>query len=346
MPDANTTAVPDDRFRNKWRATILSPIPGLLLTGVIATAAFGLHKVPILANFSPMILAVLIGLLIRNLIGLPRFTHAGVAFSAKKILRLGIILLGMQLTVGQIATLGTTGVVIVTASLVATFVFTVWLAKLIDVEPRLACMIGAGTSICGASAAVATHAVVGGSDDDISYALASITVLGTIAMFVYPPLAILLQLDAEEYGLWSGASIHEIAQAVAAAFQQGARAGEFGTLAKLWRVILLAPLLLSLAFYLSYVAGASRALVKPPIPWFVFGFLAVIGINSALTVSTESRARLMAGTSFLLSMALAGMGLDAHAKRILQKGWPPFILAIAATLFISAFSLLLIKLFR
>jgi uncharacterized integral membrane protein (TIGR00698 family) len=346
MPKTDNNTAPSDSIQSNWHSALLSPMPGVLLTSSIAAAAFRLHQLPVLVNFSPMILAVLMGIFIRNVIGLPPGTHSGIAFSAKKILRLGIIVLGMQLTLGQITTLGATGALIVAASLAATFLFTVWFAKVIGVEANLACMIGAGTAVCGASAAVAAHAVVGGSDDDVSYALASVTVLGTIAMFVYPSLATLLHLNAHDFGLWSGASIHEIAQVVAAAFQQGQHAGEFGTLAKLWRVTLLAPLLITLGFYLSFFGSVTKASVKPPIPWFVFGFLAVIVINSALTVSTQTRTLLMTCTSFLLSVALAGMGLDAQAKRILQKGWRPFVLAIAATLFISAFSLLLIKLFR
>lgn len=344
MQNTRAPRTPTAAVRRRWRSALL-PIPGVLLTGAIAATAFGLRQISGLATVSPMILAVLAGILIRNTIGLPSGAQAGITFSIRRILRFAIILLGMQLTVGQIIALGAGGAAIVAASLAATFVFTVWFAKLIGVDVNLAYLIGAGTSICGASAVVATNAVAGAEDDDVAYAVASVTVLGTVAMFAYPPLAAAIGLNAREYGLWSGTSIHEIAQVVAASFQHSQSAGEFGTLAKLSRVMLLAPLVLAIGFYLANLESAARPATKPPIPWFVVGFVFVIGANSLLNISSETRAWLMTCTTFLLSVALAAMGLETQLSRILGKGIRPFALAVAATLFVSIFSLLLITMF-
>ena len=112
-------------------------------------------------------------------------------------------------------------------------------------------MIAAGTSICGASAVIATNTVTNGDDEDVAYAVACVTIFGSVAMFAYPLLPTLLHLDPHAFGLWSGASIHEIAQVVAATFQDGKRAGEFGTIAKLSRVMLLAPVVIVLGWLAS-----------------------------------------------------------------------------------------------
>lgn len=325
-----------------WTKDIPATLPGLLLTFTIAATAFVLRHVPGLAGFSPMILAVLIGILVRNTVGYPAAAQPGIAISIRRVLRFAIVLLGMQLTVSQVMALGINGALIVTASLSATFAFTVVMASAIGVDRKLAFLIGAGTSVCGASAVVATNAVAGAQQDDVTYAIASVTVLGTVAMFVYPPLATMMALNPHDYGLWTGASIHEIAQVVAASFQYGHYAGEFGTLAKLSRVILLAPLVLSLGFFVMRSSGPGRPTAHPPVPWFVFGFLAIIGINSLLDLSENLRASLMVCTSFLLSVALAAMGLETQINRIRAKGLRPFLLAMSATLFISMFSLLLI----
>lgn len=211
-------------------------IPGIAVAGTIALIAYGLRHIPGLGAFSPLILAILIGILVRNLVGTPSFARAGISFSLRHLLRLAIVLLGFQLTLGQIAELGTTGLLIVATTLLATFAFTVAAGRTLGVDRKLSELIAAGTSICGASAIIAANSVVEGSDEDVAYAIACVTIFGSIAMFVYPLIPGLLHLDFQAYGLWSGASIHEIAQVIAASFQNGQRAGEIGTVAKLARV--------------------------------------------------------------------------------------------------------------
>ena len=116
-------------------------------------------------------------------------------------------------------------------------------------RPQAGQLIAAGTSICGASAVIATNTVTRASDEDVAYAVASVTVFGSVSILLYPALAGLLQLTPHAFGLWAGASIHEIAQVVAAAFQNGTEAGNFATIAKLGRVMLLAPMILPLSYY-------------------------------------------------------------------------------------------------
>src|ERR1700676_2583057 len=223
-----------------------SRLPRLFLTSIVAGAACAVRQLPGMATFSPMILSIVIGIAFHNIVGTAAWAKQGVTFSLRRLLRIAIMLLGLQLTATQVIEVGGRGLGIIAATLLATFAFTVWLGRVLGVERKLAQLIAAGTSICGASAVIATNTVTDAHDEDVAYAVACVTVFGSIAMFAYPLLPGLLHLDPRGFGLWSGASIHEIAQVVAAAFQDGQQAGEFATVAKLSRVMLLAPMVMAI----------------------------------------------------------------------------------------------------
>jgi uncharacterized integral membrane protein (TIGR00698 family) len=186
--------------------------------------------------------------------------------------------------------------------------------------------------------------VTNARDEDVAYAVACVTVFGSVAMFSYPLLPGVLHLDAPAFGLWSGASIHEIAQVVAAAFQDGQKAGEFGTIAKLSRVMLLAPMVIALGLIASRTSKQGATSGRPPMPWFVLGFVALVGVNSVVVIPTEARVWIVAVTTFLLSVALAAMGLETDIGKLAARGFRPALLGALAFLFISGFSLTLIKL--
>ncbi|MGJ5177939.1 YeiH family protein [Bradyrhizobium oligotrophicum] len=322
-------------------------MPGLALSAAIAAGAFGLRLLPGLGLFSPMILAIVAGMALHNIVGTPRRAKPGVTFAMRRVLRTAIILLGLQLTATQIVEVGARGLGVIALSLTGTFLFTVWMGRLLGVDRKLAELIAAGTSICGASAVIATNTVTRAPDEDVAYAVACVTVFGSIAMVAYPLLPTLLHLDAHAFGLWSGASIHEIAQVVAAAFQGGQQAGEFGTVAKLARVMLLAPVVLTLGLLATRRArhaGHGHAGAQPPLPWFVFGFIALVAVNSLITVPAEAKTVIVTATTFLLSMALAAMGLETDFGKLKAKGLRPLALGLAAFLFIASFSLMLVKL--
>jgi uncharacterized integral membrane protein (TIGR00698 family) len=328
---------------------IMATLPGLLLAAAVAISGYLLRWLPGMTTFSPMILAILLGMAFHNLIGTPAIAKPGVSFSLRRLLRIAIILLGLQLTVTQVIEVGGRGIGIIAATLVATFAFTVWMGKLLGVDRKLAQLIAAGTSICGASAVIATNTVTDAPDEDVAYAVACVTVFGSVAMFAYPLLPRLLHLDPHGFGLWSGASIHEIAQVVAASFQGGQQAGEFGTIAKLSRVMLLAPTVIALGSLAAWNAtkngpAAVESSARPPMPWFVLGFLALVGLNSLITIPSEPKIWIVAATAFLLSVALAAMGLETDVRKLAARGIRPALLGALAFLFIASFSLALIKL--
>ena len=337
LPAAHEAASP--------RRLNLSIVPGLLLTATIAATGFALHALPGVGTFSPMILAIVIGIAFHNLVGTPARAKAGVTFSLRRVLRFAIILLGLQLTAQQVAEVGPKGLGVIVLTLFATFVFTKWLGKMLGVERKLAELIAAGTSICGASAVIATNTVTNAHDEDVAYAVACVTVFGSIAMFGYPLLPALLHLSPHAYGLWAGASIHEIAQVVAATFQDGKAAGDFGTIAKLSRVTLLAPVVITLGFLARTGAAGhgQHRRTAPPIPWFVLGFIALVGVNSVVTLPGTFKFAIVMLTTFLLSMALAAMGLETDIRKLRAKGLRPLLLGFASFLFIASFSLALVK---
>ena len=326
---------------HSMQSSFLAILPGVALTFAIAVVALLLRMIPGVATFSALILAILIGIAFQNLVGAPAICRPGIKFSMRRILRFAIILYGLQLTLTQVASVGVVGFLAISCSLAATFLFTVQMGKLIGVEPKLAELVGAGTAVCGAAAVVATNTVTEGSEEDVAYGVACVTAYGTIAMFLYPLLPQLLHLDARSYGLWTGTSIHEVAQVVAASLQNGQVSGDFGLIAKLTRVALLAPLVLSLGFVRSRSRGESHA--SAPAPWFVFGFLAVVVLNSLVTIPADVKSGLIQSTPFLLAMATAAMGLETDIRKLMAKGFRPFLLGGMASIFVALLALTLVK---
>ncbi|MFM7800509.1 MAG: YeiH family protein, partial [Planctomycetota bacterium] len=182
--------------------------PGLALGAAVAAAGFGLKwsGLPGLSTLSPLMLAILVGMAVRNTVGRPEGARPGLAFALRTPLRLGIVLLGLQVTLTEILGIGVAGLALLAFALISTFLFTVWLGERLGVAPGLTQLIAAGTGICGASAIVATNTVVRDNDESVAYALATVTLFGTIAMFAYPVLGGWLPLSDRGYGLWTGAS--------------------------------------------------------------------------------------------------------------------------------------------
>jgi uncharacterized integral membrane protein (TIGR00698 family) len=325
-----------------------SSVPGLFLTATIAAAAFGLRNLSGITTLSPLIVAIVLGIAFHNTVGTPAAFKQGVVFSMRRVLRFAIILLGLQLSLSQVVEVGGAGLAIIASTLAATFLFTVWLGRRLGVERKLSELIAAGTSICGASAVVATNAVTRASDEDVAYAVACVTVFGSASMLLYPVLEGLLQLTPHAFGLWAGASVHEIAQVVAAAFQNGVDSGNFAMIAKLSRVMLLAPMILALSCFSAgkpqtdRIEGSKRRSV--PVPWFVLGFVVMMLLNSIDVIPHPEKAWLVQTTTFLLTVALAAMGLETDVGKLRAKGGKPLLVGAGSWLFISAFSLVLVEL--
>jgi uncharacterized membrane protein YadS len=161
-------------------------LPGLFLNSVIAGAAFAIRQLPCMATFSSMILSMVIGIAFHNIVGTAAWAKQGVTLSLRWLLRISIFPLGLQLTSSQVIGIGGGGLGIIAAIVRACFAFTIWIGELLGVEPTLAQLIAAATSICGVSAVIATNAVTNAHDEEVAYAIACVTVFGSVAMFAHP----------------------------------------------------------------------------------------------------------------------------------------------------------------
>jgi uncharacterized integral membrane protein (TIGR00698 family) len=292
-------------------------------------------------------IAVVLGVMVRLIIGAPAKTRPGIQLAQKGLLRLAIILLGVQLTFAEIAAVGGPVLIVITATVVFTFGFTQLLGRWFGIDEPLTHLIAAGSSICGISAIVATNSVVKTSDEDVAYAVATATALGSVSIFLYPVIADALSLQSSLYAVWAGSSLHEVAQVIAASFIQGEEVGEFAVVVKLTRVLMLAPMVLALGWALGVAkrraSGANYStaelLRELPLPLFVFGFVAMAAINSTGVVPGDVRSAMTLISIFLFAMALAALGLETDLRKLRDKGPGPLLLAALAWVFVSAFSL-------
>ena len=314
-------------------------LPGFAAALAIAIIAVLVGHFTKIAVMSPLILAVLVGMVAGNIYRLPKPFHKGLSFSSRTILRFAIGLLGLQLSVAQIAAVGVEGVLVVVCVVAITFIGISWIGILVGIDAKLACLLAAGTSICGASAVAAMSTVNQASEEDVTYAMATVTAFGTVLMFFLPAAGHWLELNAAGFGVWAGASIHEVAQVTGAAFQFSESAGETGVIIKLMRVLMLAPLILAWSVW-----SRSRSSVKsenasvPEFPIFVLGFIAAVVVNSMIPIPVETRATLMGITTFLMSVALAALGLQTNFSKLTAKGVAPLMLGAFGTILIVSLS--------
>ncbi|MBE2276735.1 MAG: YeiH family putative sulfate export transporter [Rhodobacteraceae bacterium] len=310
-------------------------LPGLVLTFCLAaTATIGWRLLGQPALLGPLVLAMLGGIILGNagLVG-AEFTP-GARFAMRPVLRAGIVLLGFNLTLADLGGLGLGGLAMIVALVATTFLAVRWMGRLLGVSPQLRELIAAGTAICGASAVLGVNTVTKARDEDVAYAVACVTIFGSIAMVLYPVLQGMLGFDEHAYGLWAGSSLHEVAQAVGAGFSVSDTAGETATVAKLGRVILLAPLILGLGFARSIGKGGEATVQV--IPWFVFGFLLAVVLNSVLPLPEDLISAFRQASSFMLAMALCAMGLETRVRRLFAEGLRPLVLGLFGSLLISA----------
>ena len=348
---------------------VRSLVPGVLLAALVALLSIGLAQVGWLqANgISALTLAIVLGIAAGNSV-YPRIAAGstqGVNFSKQTLLRLGVVLYGIRLTFQDIQHVGFAGVIIDTVVVCSTFALA-WLlgTRLFGLDRRTAMLIGAGSSICGAAAVMAAEPVVRGRSDQVTVAVSTVVVFGTLAIFLYPALYHLnssyhlLGSDSPSaYGLFAGSTIHEVAQVVAAGRAIGEQAAATAVITKMVRVMLLAPFLLALSVYLSRekqpdqapspasvpardqahnsahnpTRDASRAKPRISIPWFALGFIAVTGLNSLVALPAQLTAITIQFDTFVLAMAMAALGLTTHVSAIRSAGVRP--LALAAVLF-------------
>ena len=291
-------------------------------------------------GLSSLTLAILLGIILGNTL-YPNFSEQlsnGVNFAKGQILRLAIIFYGFKLTLTQVASVGMPAVMTDALVLTSTFLLTYWLGtRWLKVDKQTTLLIGSGASICGAAAVIAAEPVVKAEAHKVTIAVATVVVFGTIAMLLYPFLYQLgwLQpwLNAQQYGIYTGSTIHEVAQVVVAGNAVSTEVGNTAVVTKMIRVMMLAPFLLILSFTLTAASsknGEKLSLMKRvqqvKVPWFAFVFILVVLLHTWVPMTASFERSMVMLDDVLLTMAMFALGLTTRLSAIKQAGVKPLIL--------------------
>ena len=316
----------------------LSRLWQLLPVAAAAGLCMYLAALPALARngVSPLTLAIVLGMALGNTVAAPHLPRIaeGIAFSKGRLLRLGIVLYGFKITWTQLAFAGWPALFADVGVVCGTFALALWLGRRLDIDRDTAALVGAGSAICGAAAVLAAQPVLKAKEADVGVAVATVVVFGTLAMFVYPLLAALLLpsvADADacfSWGIYTGASVHEVAQVAAAGAAVSPQVADVAVITKMIRVLLLAPFLLALPWLMRRFGGGTAAQGGAlALPWFALGFLGAVAANSLLPLPPTVRHALLTTDTFLLTAAMFALGLGTHWQSIRQAGVRPLLLA-------------------
>lgn len=312
-------------------------LPGLLLVALATAAAIGLARLVPSLNASTV--AVVLGALVVNA-GLHHpMLQAGTHYAAHRLLRIAVVLLGLQLGLPQLLGIGVGGLAVVVATVTITFAGTRLLGRMLGLSPARSLLIATGFSICGASAVAAMREVANGDDEDTAVAVALVTLCGSIAIFLLPALREPLALGPAAFGSWVGASVHDVGQTVATAHRVPGSLTQ-AVVVKLTRVVLLAPLVAGAAVAArrrgtaAPVPGASGR--RPPlVPLFVVGFLAAIAVTSAGVLPAAAVHAATAVQGDLLTAALFGLGTSIHVGKLVRTGSRSLLLALGSWILVA-----------
>ncbi|HKG02468.1 MAG TPA: putative sulfate exporter family transporter [Conexibacter sp.] len=319
-------------YRASRRFDVALAPAALALAGIVG-ASFALAAVVPAATpaLGAMALAMLAAPAVRRLPG----ALAVARLASGSLLRAGVALLGLRVATGDIAALGLAGVALACITVLVTLGGTVWVARRLQVQQGLALLIGAGSAICGASAIAAVASATDGEEEDVGYAVATVTVLGTASMLAVPLVATLLGLSPCDAGLWAGASIQEVAGVAGAGAAIGPAALTVATIVKLTRVLLLAPVVALLA---SGRAGRGAVCI----PGFVIAFVAFAALRAVAAPPAALLDVAGVASAVLLATGLAGLGLKIDAAALRGAGVRPLLLGLAGALLAAGSSLLVV----
>lgn len=312
---------------------------GLTLVAILTLIAYvvGQTQFAIQINLSTLTLAILFGMLIGNTFypKLAVSAQAGVQFAKGTLLRLGIILYGFRLTLQDIHQVGLNGIAADAIMLMSTFTITCWIGiRYFKIDKQIVYLTAAGCSICGAAAVMATEPVVKAQSHKVSVAIALVVIFGTICMFLYPQLYHLFTaLSAHQFGIYIGSSVHEVAQVYAAGSNINPEVANQAVITKMIRVMMLAPFLLVLSWFLQRNAQ-HQASKKIQIPWFALGFIAVALFNSLNLLPSILHDGLIQLDTLLLMAAMSALGLTTQVTAIKQAGAKPLLLGAVVCLWL------------
>ena len=329
--------------------------PGLVVSVLLATAAFMLADQPFVKDtlhLSALLLVILVGMALRSVMSVPAWADPGVRMAQRPVLRWAVAGLGFRLSLGEIARIGAPALVVVVTSTAAALLFGWWAGRRLGLNDRLATLLSVGGGICGASAVVAADSVVQADKRDSALAVGVITLLGTLGIVLYPILGRAAGMGDFLYGVWDGASLHEMAQVVAAGATFSKEATSVATVVKLTRITLLAPVVFFLAWRArrAFVAAAAAApgtsdrpeAGKAPkvslVPWFLVLFVIFAAINSTGWLPSPLVQQVQRADLWLLCVGMAGVGLQTSFAELGRAGWAPIAAGAAQWLLLALMS--------
>jgi uncharacterized integral membrane protein (TIGR00698 family) len=339
--------------------TPLSVLPGLALVAVVAWAARYAHgRVPphVAKLVGEVIFAVLFGLIVANVLRLPKFVQPGIAFAFKTLLRAAIVLLGATFSFSAALSIGGRSLWMVAGLMALALVAAHALGSLLRVPGRVSSLIGVGTAVCGNTAISAVAPVIGAKDEETSFAIATNTLFGTLAVFAYPFLGHALGMTPAAFGTWAGTAVNDTSQVVATGFAYSQAAGSVATVVKLTRNTLMGGVIILMGLIYAGggqgTAGSLGERLKQSVPGFVLGFLGMCLLNTLGFVAWASHqvgrdliGDAQTGAKVLILMALAGVGLGTRFDAMRRIGMRPFWVGLVTSLVTSGASYAMIHAF-
>ncbi|AJC93606.1 putative sulfate exporter family transporter [Campylobacter volucris] len=328
----------------------------IMLLIVLAFCSYAVSELAVFKSFgiSALIIAVSLGAMIGN------FAHQNTTLlkktgvlniATKQILRLGIILYGFRITFHDIEKVGLNGISVALIIVFSTFFIGLLLGKLFKLDLKESMLISSGSSICGAAAVMASESIVKGGPDRVGVAICTVVVFGTLGMFLFPiawNLGWFNFFDINQMGYFMGATLHEVAHAVAAG--EAIKAGDGAVIEKMIRVLMLVPFLIFLAiFSLKFLnKNGEKVTIKDNIPYFALWFLIASGVSSLNILNTEFALTYVKPSiafidTLLLSIAMVALGVNIHRSVILKAGLKPFAMALILFVWLIASGIILVK---
>lgn len=342
-PGARTPERPGRTGRSGRPAQPLGELlPGLAITAAAVALAWAVNRIE--PAFSPLTCAVLLGALAANLRLLPRGARPGLGFAGKRLMRLGIVLLGLKLALSDVVALGWQTLLVTVGVVLLTFLGTQWLGRRMGLPGDQPLLVATGFSICGASAVAAMNSVTDSDEDDVITSVALVTLCGTLAIALLPLLQHPLGLGTVPFGRWVGASVHDVGQVVATAQTAGPDALGQAVIVKMMRIAMLAPLVAAVALSRRRTrrpAGAARAHAasgarKPPlVPLFVLGFLAMVALRSTGILDAAQVDASQTAANLLMAAGLFALGTGVDVRRLARTGGRAVALGLASWLLIA-----------
>ncbi|MDQ8729174.1 putative sulfate exporter family transporter [Bradyrhizobium sp. LHD-71] len=332
-------------------------LPGVLLCILIASVAFGFEFIELRFFEHPyveaLVMAILLGMVLRAFWTPPQRWQYGIAFSAKQLLEVAVMLLGASISFAMIAASGPLLLAIVVLTVFVTLGATYGLSRLLGLPTKLSILIACGNSICGNSAIAAVAPVIGADGDDIASSISFTAILGVMMVLGLPLLIPLLQLSATQYGILAGLTVYAVPQVLAATVPAGFVSAQVGTLVKLVRVLMLGPLVVGLSLVASRwhtdptsKTGGKRFSLFKFVPWFILGFLALAALRSLGALPGDLADPIRKVTVFLTVISMAALGLGVDVRVLVKVGGRVTAAVTLSLLLLLALSIGLIQLFN